>query len=577
MTKTIAKKAARRGLPSPAVYGTKGAKTGADADTDQNQDQDQEQEQEDDAPGDEGGKSKDDGSKAKSKDKQPPKGKKAPESDEDHEGENELSAKEVNQMIGKQLAKTLREELPKHQKQFVTEADLEGIITKVVRKMEDDSKSVTKDSIADVVDQAAKAAIDEIGRKAKASIKDRKDAEGGGEDQDKHDIELPISWCKGNLPLHGKQLLNCILRGKAFINEGIDDSDVRKGIALGEKRIDQYRAMAKALEGQRGGKALTSTGVGTGDELVPTDLSSELQRRLYLSSDLAAMMAAREINMPTQPYTLPIRTTRMTMKLNTSEGTSTTATEPGTGLLTMTAVKIMGQTDFTYEIDEDSLLPMLPFIQQEIAEASADAWEDALINGDDSATHQDSDTHSTANHVAKGFKGFRKLALAVSGLKVSLATGDITTANMRSVRKLLKKYALDPRKLVWVAGPQTALELQALSEVATLEKYGPRATILTGELAALFGIPIIGTERMREDLNASGVYDATTTTKSAVLLIRLDRFMTGRRREFMVELFNDVKTQQTNVVASFRKAFLPIETPSATVRSVGIGYNYTTP
>jgi len=50
--------------------------------------------------------------------------------------------------------------------------------------------------------------------------------------------------------------------------------------------------------------------------------------------------------------------------------------------------------------------------------------------------------------------------------------------------------------------------------VRTVDKYGQFATVLNGELGKIDGIPVIVSEKIRENLNASGVYDGTTTTKT---------------------------------------------------------------
>lgn len=53
------------------------------------------------------------------------------------------------------------------------------------------------------------------------------------------------------------------------------------------------------------------------------------------------------------------------------------------------------------------------------------------------------------------------------------------------------------------------------------------------------------------------------------------QFLTGRRREFTVELDRDITTQKNIMVASFRKGMIPMETPSASITTVCCGYNYT--
>jgi hypothetical protein len=142
------------------------------------------------------------------------------------------------------------------------------------------------------------------------------------------------------------------------------------------------------------------------------------------------------------------------------------------------------------------------------------------------------------------------------------------------MKKVLRKYGVRLRDLVWITGPLGINDFGGITNVTTLEKYGPKATILTGELSSFLGIPIITSEKCREDLNASGVYDNSTTTKGSLLLVNLSEFMVGRRRDFTVEVDKDITTQNNILVASFRRAFTPKEVPSATISSVVCGYNF---
>lgn len=583
---------ARRG--AAPVYGTKGAKTGAESETDHDQLEDQETETEDENEETEtASKSKSktkkgrqpetdeneddenedsDETETKSKSKTKEKSKRG----EDDDGDNELSAKELTKLICSGLTKTLRQELPKSQAKFVTEEGLEAIIAKVHKRVTGDSQKVSRENLNEVMEQIVEAQIKSI-RKEKRHVQNADDAEDDDTAASKGkgyrpEVEMITSWREGNLPLHGKQLLNILMHKN--INEGIDEADIEKGKKLGEKKIDEYQRKALELELHRG-KALTSTGVATGDEFVPTDLSSELQRRFYLASDLAALLAAREVAMPTNPYKWPLSTTRPSFYLESVENTDATGSTPGTGDLTMTAHKLMGMVEASYEVEEDSIIPILSFIEEQLAVAGADAWEHALINGDDTATHQDTDEELLTKSPAFAFKGFRKLANAVAALRTAFTSGGLNEANLRAQRLLMGKYALDPRKLIWLESPKGSLAMQGIANVTTMDKYGPKATILTGELATLFGIPIIGSERMRENLDATGVNGASGNTKTTSLLIRLDRFMTGRRREWTVEVDRNIKSQTHQIVASFRKAFMPIEAPSATIPSVSIGYDIT--
>lgn len=463
----------------------------------------------------------------------------------------EISLSEITEAIGGAVAKGL-EGIKGIQSETIKAAVAEAM--KSVKPAD-----LVPDKVGALAAEAATKAIDSI-RRDKKSIWDPNDAV----PQARRQIEVPVSWCKGNLPLHGKQLLNCICRRD--MNHGIDEADLVKGKSLGDGLVEKYR----------GGKALTSTGTNLGDEFVPTDLSSELQRRMYLESVLYSVLSANEVQMPSQPYSFPLSTSRPTFYLGSSENTAVTAASaPGTAGITLDAKKFLAQVDFSYELDEDSIVPILPWIQSELAKAAAETWESVLINGDTTATHMDSDTHAITAAAEKAAKGFRRLSLGVSGLYKDIASGGISAANLRAMLKLMGKYAVKPDNLLIVVGPKGYNDLLAVTEVLTVDKIGPRAVVQTGTLANIFGIPIVVSAANRENLNASGVYDGSTVTKGSILVVNKAGFLFGRRREFTVETQKDVTTQTTKVVASFRRAITPPETPSSTIATVVIGYNYT--
>lgn len=397
---------------------------------------------------------------------------------------------------------------------------------------------------------------------------------------------LPVEHRGGNLGVAEKQLLNLCMMNVSeaakestikqggtipkHLNDGITDEQLAYAKSCGESRINSLRRSVIM-----GGKAITTTGSGSGLELVYTDLSSQLMERLYLNSDLATELMSSEVVMPTDPFKFPMTTTRPTFLVGSeAPGSDPTASNPGTAAITLDAQKLIGMGDYSYEADEDAVIAVLGMIQDGLSSGAADAFESALIEGDTSATHQHSDYHAVTAHHAKLFKGFRKYAIAGS-LTASLATGNINWTNIKAMRKLMKKWGVKPRDLMLIAGPMGYNDLVGLDETLTYEKVGNQAAarILTGEAASIAGIRIVVSSALREDLNASGVYDGSTTTKGSLLLVHRPSWLVGVRRGFTLEVETDKKRQINYVIASFRRAFVPKETPSTTLPLVVCGIN----
>jgi hypothetical protein len=108
------------------------------------------------------------------------------------------------------------------------------------------------------------------------------------------------------------------------------------------------------------------------------------------------------------------------------------------------------------------------------------AMEQIKINGDDSGTHQDDDTDGGAgNLAAKAAKGLRKLGLANSanGSVVTFSSA-VTTAKLDEMRKVMGKFGIQPRDLMYAFSPAGYHQAVSLDEVTSVEKFGPSATIL---------------------------------------------------------------------------------------------------
>jgi len=498
-----------------------------------------------------------------------------------------IDVADLKKIVGDAVKAEIDRALPENQRKQLTEDSIKNIINAAFKSQIQAGKQPDESGVKSIVAEAMKEAMATIrkGSKMQHSTED-----------DRQRVEIPVSWCKGNLPLHGAQLFN-IIAGN--INEQHKHSpdrqiklveytaeQVREGQIKGEQMLAKYKS--KAINEARSGgyveaqKALTSTGANAGDELVPTDLASELQRRFYLGTPFGALIAAREIAMPTNPFDIPLRTTIPKFYHESVERTATTESAPGTAKPSLSAKKFMGETDFSYEVDEDAIIAVLPFCQEQLSTGAAQAYEDALINGDTAGTQDVKDAKDdvtiagVANHHYRAFDGIRKLTLAVAATKVSLAgTGIVDEANCRAILKSLRKYGLNPRELVWLVGVSGYNQMLGISNVTTIEKYGARATIVTGELTSFMGIPVLTSAFAREDLNAAGVHDDVTETKGSLILVNPMGFMTGSRRDFMVETFRNIQKQEMQIVASFRKAFIPMETLAAGFTPASIGYNWT--
>ena len=325
-------------------------------------------------------------------------------------------------------------------------------------------------------------------------------------------------------------------------------------------------------------KAMDTETAGEGAEWVPTGLSAEVIDRVRLELKVGNLHT--RLPMPTNPYQIPIVSSDPTAYLvaeSTADvSTKIIASDKGTSDRTLTAKKLGARVLFSEELSEDSIVPVLPELKNNIVVALKTGVEDCTINGDTSGTHQDSDVTSAAD-ARKAWLGYRKMAQSAAKVDISTFNADV----LRTIRKKMGVYGVNPVNLAWVVGISGYIQMLGIKDdqnnpmVTTIDKYGPNATILTGELAKFDGSPIIVSEKVRETLNASGVYDGTTTTKTEIILVYRPGFRFGDRRKVTIKTDEDIETDQTILVATLRMAFAAMH-DYTTEYMVGLGYNLTT-
>ena len=321
-------------------------------------------------------------------------------------------------------------------------------------------------------------------------------------------------------------------------------------------------------------KAVNVATTTQGGNWVPVELSADVIDKFRLALKVGALF--KRIQMPTNPYDVPVVSADATPKL-VSESTvdsasKFTASTPTTRKLRLTAQKLVTRTVFSEEATEDMVTPVLPWLKDNLAISMARGFENALVNGDfTSVVHMDSDSNASDN-VVKAYDGIRRTAKTNGVAGVDMGSTNFTTANMRTVRSQLGKYGVDPKSLVWICGPKAYQKLLGLAEVITMEKYGTAATIVTGELARIDGIPVVVSEFVREDLNASGYYDSTVATKTEMLLCWTPGFWIGDRRLMTLKTFEDIQVDQTILVTTMRAALGTPYDPT-TESMVSFGFN----
>lgn len=153
-------------------------------------------------------------------------------------------------------------------------------------------------------------------------------------------------------------------------------------------------------------------------------------------------------------------------------------------------------------------------IVEAIKNAMLDAEEDAIVNGDTEtgngyqdningaydAINNPHGVNATNNTALLQFDGLRKLS---TGLDVDAGGNSIEQLDFRTAFKNLGKYGRRKGRVAFLISPDMEATALGFEQLETLEKYGPNATIMTGEIGKLWGAAVITSNKLPSTENNS--------------------------------------------------------------------------
>ena len=130
--------------------------------------------------------------------------------------------------------------------------------------------------------------------------------------------------------------------------------------------------------------AMDSTTAGSGDELVATLEARELWMDVNLQTLVAPLV--RTISMPSNPFEMPRQLGDVNFYPG-SENAAATGTALGTGKTTLTAHELVGQVPYSFTLEEDAVIAMLPEIRAGLVRNVAETLDDVILNADMTTTN----------------------------------------------------------------------------------------------------------------------------------------------------------------------------------------------
>jgi len=232
-----------------------------------------------------------------------------------------------------------------------------------------------------------------------------------------------------------------------------------------------------------------------------------------------------------------------------TEATQPTESKPAfasAGSVRLDAIKLMGYVQVSNETDEDSRIAMMPIIKTSMAEAIATAEEEAFLNGQ-YRTYNADDPRSA-------FKGILKLAEDAS--QTVVADNNDLIATIENARLKLGVHGRSVNNLVLLVNNFTGSQLRQLSQVLTVDKYGPNATILKGEVGKVMGITIVEDFYLPDDDTSAATFKAPATLETGnAILVNKTSPIIGDRRKVKFDQDKVISTDSIEIAISERIGF----------------------
>jgi len=322
-----------------------------------------------------------------------------------------------------------------------------------------------------------------------------------------------------------------------------------------------------------------------GDEWVPVYYSRELFP--LIRNEARVLNLFRQVEVPGESLIFPLQTGAATWyktaqaddaaDLSWSDAYVTgRVARVATSNMTLTPVKLTALTAWGGELDEQSLVPMLPFLRQEFVTSGREVMDELIISGHTEAGATNISDYGNGSIAATWrllvFNGLRYQALVADATNKRDA-GTLTSDDFLATKKLMGTngaYALDPAKLVWIIDPGIYWKLQSLGEALTLEKFGPGFTFGSGVIERVFGSPVVVSDQYKATNSSGYIHTSTGNTLGSFMCVRPDQGIVGFGRRLKIETERRAASD-----AYFIVAHLMLDFDVATDECVGLSYNVT--
>lgn len=279
---------------------------------------------------------------------------------------------------------------------------------------------------------------------------------------------------------------------------------------------------------------------------VSLNMEAEVRRRLVVVPTI------RAINMQTNVMTIPV---------NPEAGLATWVTNANFGAapatlgaagasagttgnhqvkeITLNAYKLATNEYMNYEEEEDSLIVLMPIVRDAMVRRVARSLDRAYLYG-----------AGTTNDPVKGLATWAASATTLPTTVTGAASGVVTVAALRALRKDLGAWGLDPAEIVYVVSTDVYYQLLEDTSFQTMNQVGTQATLLTGQIGSIGNTPVL----------VSGEFATKATGTVGAVCYAPGNFLAGNQRGLRFDTQELVETQRRVLVASLRSGMTQVTT-----------------
>ena len=350
------------------------------------------------------------------------------------------------------------------------------------------------------------------------------------------------------------------------------NAQLRDPSGLHPRMLEDWQTNIKA--------AMDSTTAGAGGELVDTQEARALWDDVNLETSIAPLF--NTVQMPSNPFQIPLQLG----DVNWYPGTENVAARGSaltTARQTLTAYELVAEVPWSYDLDEDGVIAMMEELRRSLLRNAREVIDDVLLNSDTTRTNNINADGATISPTDAGkaqwllgFDGILHLPLVDNSSQANNHQAAVSDDMFNEVRAKLGKYGVRPSEVAYICDINTYIRALSIGNFRTLDKFGPQATVLTGQLGAVEGVPVIVSEQMRPaDADGKVTDSGNTATTGRLLILNRTQWLVGFKRELAIETVRDPQKRQNIMVVSFRIALQERSGNRSSATHTALQYNIT--